>query len=53
MIVAAAICPCPPLLARELTGQAEVLPELRAACAAAVGSLAAAGPDVIVVAGPD
>ena len=52
MIVAAAICPCPPLLARELTGQAEVLPELRAACAAAVGSLAAVGPDVIVVAGP-
>jgi hypothetical protein len=52
VIVAAAICPCPPLLARELTGQAEVLPELRAACAAAVGSLAAAGPDVIVVAGP-
>ena len=53
MIVAAAICPCPPLLARELTGQADVLPDLRAACAAAVGSLTAAGPDVIVVAGPD
>ena len=52
MIVAAAICPCPPLLVRELTGQAKVLPELRAACAAAVGSLAAVGPDVIVVAGP-
>jgi hypothetical protein len=53
VIVAAAICPCPPLLARELTGQAEVLPELRAACAAAVASLAAAGPDMIVVVGPD
>jgi hypothetical protein len=52
VIVAAAICPCPPLLARELTGQAEVLPELRAACAAAVGFLAVAAPDVIVVAGP-
>ena len=52
MIVAAAICPSPPLLARELTGQAEVLPELRAACAAAVESLAAAGPDVLVVVGP-
>jgi hypothetical protein len=52
VIVAAAVCPCPPLLVRELTGQAEVLPELRAACAAAVWSLAAAGPDVIVVAGP-
>jgi hypothetical protein len=53
MIVGAAICPCPPLLARELTGQAEVLPELRAACAAAVAGLTAAAPDVIVVAGPD
>jgi hypothetical protein len=53
VIVAAAICPCPPLLAREVTGQAEVLPELRDACAAAVGFLAAAAPDVIVVAGPD
>jgi hypothetical protein len=53
VIVAAALCPCPPLLARELTGQAEVLPELRAACADAVGFLAAADPDVIVVAGPD
>jgi hypothetical protein len=52
VIVAAAICPCPPLLARELTGQAEVLPELRAACADAVGFLAASTPDVIVVAGP-
>lgn len=53
MIVAAAICPCPPLLARELTGQADVLPELRAACAAAVAHLTAAAPDVIAVAGPD
>ena len=53
MIAVAAICPCPPLLARELTGQAEVLPELRAACAAAAGSLAAAGPDLIVVVGPE
>jgi hypothetical protein len=53
VIVAAAVCPCPPLLARELTGQAEVLPELRAACAAAVGFLCGAAPDVVVVAGPD
>jgi hypothetical protein len=52
VITAAAICPCPPLLARELTGQAEVLPDLRAACAAAVARLAAAAPDVIVVTGP-
>jgi hypothetical protein len=53
MIAAAALCPCPPLLIRELTGQAVVLPELRAACAAAVAWLAAAAPDVLVVVGPD
>ena len=52
MIVAAALCPCPPLLAAELTGQADILPELRAACAAAVASLLAAGPDVVAIAGP-
>jgi hypothetical protein len=52
MITAAAICPCPPLLARELTGQAEVLPELRAACGAAVARLVADAPDLIVVTGP-
>jgi hypothetical protein len=51
MIAAAAICPCPPLLIRELTGQTEVLPELRAACAAAVARLAAAAPDILVVVG--
>ncbi|HVT70582.1 MAG TPA: hypothetical protein VHF26_22740, partial [Trebonia sp.] len=53
MIAAAAICPCPPLIAAELTGQADILPDLRAACAAAVKALLAAAPDVIVVAGPD
>jgi hypothetical protein len=53
VIVAAALCPCPPLLARELTGQEEVLPELHTACAAAVAGLLAAEPDVLVVAGPD
>jgi hypothetical protein len=52
MIAAAAICPSAPLLARELTGQADVLPELRAACAAAVARLLAAAPDVVAVAGP-
>jgi hypothetical protein len=51
MITAAAICPCPPLLVRELTGQTEVLPELRAACAAAVAQLMADPPDLIVVTG--
>jgi hypothetical protein len=53
VIVTAALCPCPPLLARELTGHEEVLPELREACAAAVARLLAAEPDLLVVAGPD
>ena len=44
MIVAAAICPSPPLLASGMTGQAVILPELRDACAAAVSWLLAAGP---------
>ncbi|HEX3715717.1 MAG TPA: hypothetical protein VHV09_23195 [Trebonia sp.] len=52
MITAAAICPCPPLLVRELTGKTEVLPELRAAVAAAVARLAATAPDVLAVVGP-
>ena len=51
MIVRAAVCPSPPLLARQLTGQADVFPELRAACAAAVSALLAAAPDVLVVVG--
>ena len=51
MIVRAALCPSPPLLARELTGRTEILPELRAACAAAVGDLLAAAPDVVAVVG--
>jgi hypothetical protein len=51
MIVAAALCPCPPLLAAELTGQADILPELRAACATAVARMLAAGPDVVAVVG--
>jgi hypothetical protein len=53
MIIAAAACPCPPLLARELTGQQEVLPELRDACAQAVAWLAGTRPDLLVVVGPD
>jgi hypothetical protein len=52
VIVAAAICPSPPLLASELTGQADILPELRAASAAAVTRLLAAAPDVVAVVGP-
>jgi hypothetical protein len=52
MIAAAALCPAPPLLARELTGQAEILPDLRHACTVAVARLVAAAPDVIAVVGP-
>jgi hypothetical protein len=51
VIVSAAVCPSPPLLARELTGQAEILPDLRDACAAAVAHLLAATPDVVAVVG--
>lgn len=52
MITAAALCPAPPLLIPALTGAADVLPELRAACRDAVAELIAAGPDVIAVVGP-
>ncbi|TVZ02693.1 hypothetical protein EAS64_28465 [Trebonia kvetii] len=58
MIVSAAICPSPPLLARELTGRAGLagdvgpLSELRDACAAALNALLAAAPDIVVVTGP-
>jgi hypothetical protein len=41
VIVGAAIVPSPPLLARELTGRTEALPDLRAACAVAVRRLLA------------
>ncbi|HEY1620414.1 MAG TPA: hypothetical protein VGG25_22515 [Streptosporangiaceae bacterium] len=51
MITAAALCPAPPLLARELTGGDPVLPELRQACQAAAGALTSSRPDVIVVVG--
>jgi hypothetical protein len=51
VIVRAAVCPSPPLLARELTGRAGVLPEMRDACAEAVRRLVAATPDVVAVVG--
>jgi hypothetical protein len=47
MIVCAALCPSPPLLARVLTGRAVILPELRDACAAAVARLVAGPPDPV------
>jgi hypothetical protein len=52
MIVAAALCPAPPLLLPGLTGAADVLPDLRQACAAAVTELVATGPDRVAVVGP-
>jgi hypothetical protein len=51
MIVAAALCPAPPLLVPELTGAQQVAADLRDACLAAVAELMAAAPDVIAVVG--
>ncbi|MFE0653136.1 class III extradiol dioxygenase subunit B-like domain-containing protein [Streptomyces sp. NPDC059534] len=52
MLVAAAVCPCPPLLVPEVaTGAAPELDAARAACADALGLLAAARPDVLYVVG--
>jgi hypothetical protein len=51
MLIAAALCPAPPLLARELTGADPVLPELRQACREAVDDLIRAEADVVVIAG--
>ncbi|MGW4423972.1 hypothetical protein [Streptosporangium sp. NPDC004631] len=52
MLVAAAVCPHPPLLIPELAGAAAPeLDGLRAACAAAVRALGEGGPDAIVVVG--
>ncbi|WP_031080745.1 class III extradiol dioxygenase subunit B-like domain-containing protein [Streptomyces sp. NRRL WC-3549] len=53
MLVAAAVCPCPPLLVPEVaSGAAPELDAARTACADAVGVLAAARPDLLVVVGP-
>ncbi|WP_406725167.1 class III extradiol dioxygenase subunit B-like domain-containing protein [Streptomyces sp. GD-15H] len=53
MMVAAAVCPCPPLLVSEVAvGAAHELDTARAACTDAVGVLAAARPDRLVVVGP-
>ncbi|MFM9371802.1 class III extradiol dioxygenase subunit B-like domain-containing protein [Streptomyces sp. Da 82-17] len=52
MLVAAAVCPCPPLLVPEVAaGAAGELAEARAACADAVAVLAAARPDRLIVVG--
>ncbi|MEU2420628.1 class III extradiol dioxygenase subunit B-like domain-containing protein [Streptomyces sp. NPDC007851] len=53
MLVAAAVCPCPPLLVPEVAaGAAPELDAVRAACADALGVLAAARPDLLLVVGP-
>ncbi|MEV0120311.1 class III extradiol dioxygenase subunit B-like domain-containing protein [Streptomyces sp. NPDC050703] len=53
MLVAAAVCPCPPLLVPEVaSGAAHELDTARAACTDAIGVLAAARPDLLVVIGP-
>ncbi|WP_326700272.1 class III extradiol dioxygenase subunit B-like domain-containing protein [Streptomyces sp. NBC_01754] len=53
MLVAAAVCPCPPLLVPEVAaGAAPELDAVRSVCADAVGVLAAARPDLLIVAGP-
>jgi hypothetical protein len=51
VLTAAALCPAPPLLARELTGADPVVPELRQAFREAADALVQAGSDVIVVVG--
>ncbi|MFI1227278.1 MULTISPECIES: class III extradiol dioxygenase subunit B-like domain-containing protein [unclassified Streptomyces] len=53
MLVAAAVCPCPPLLVPEVAaGAAPELEAARDACLDAVGVLAASRPDLLVVVGP-
>lgn len=53
MLVAAAACPCPPLLVPEIAaGAAPELAAARDACADALGVLAASRPDLLVVVGP-
>ncbi|MCI0382903.1 class III extradiol dioxygenase subunit B-like domain-containing protein [Streptomyces sp. CNQ085] len=52
MLVAAAVCPCPPLLVPEVAGgAAHEMDEARAACHDAIAVLAAARPDRLVVVG--
>jgi hypothetical protein len=51
VLTAAALCPAPPLLAREVTGADPVLPELRRACRDAVAALLASRPELVVVVG--
>ncbi|MFF8606387.1 class III extradiol dioxygenase subunit B-like domain-containing protein [Streptomyces sp. NPDC015346] len=53
MLVAAAVCPCPPLLVPEVAaGAADELDRARTACSDATGLLAASRPDRLYVVGP-
>ncbi|MFD5771610.1 class III extradiol dioxygenase subunit B-like domain-containing protein [Streptomyces sp. NPDC127049] len=53
MLVAAAVCPCPPLLVPEVaSGAAPELEAVRTHCADALGVLAASRPDRLLVVGP-
>ena len=52
MIVAAAVCPAPPLLIPQLTGAQQVATGLRVACLAAVAELTGTSPDMIAIVGP-
>ncbi|PRH78147.1 hypothetical protein C6N75_16440 [Streptomyces solincola] len=53
MLVAAAVCPCPPLLVPEVAaGAAAELDAARTACSDALAVLAAARPDLLVAVGP-
>ena len=51
MIVAAVVCPHPPLLLRELSGAQDAVPELRAACHDALAAGLAGSPDLVVAVG--
>ncbi|GAB2759450.1 class III extradiol ring-cleavage dioxygenase family protein [Nocardioides pakistanensis] len=51
MIVAAVVCPHPPLLLRELCGAEDAVPDLRAACASALARALRDRPDAVVVVG--
>jgi hypothetical protein len=51
-MLAAAVCPGPPLLVPELSGTDATAAELRAACLEAARTLLAARPDVVAVVGP-
>jgi hypothetical protein len=51
VIVAAVVCPHPPLLLRELCGAEDAVPGLRAACQDALASALAMRPEAVVVVG--